>query len=47
MKFLTVLSAGAMSVRFSTQRDFKDKSREDKKETLDILISDAAGMREI
>ncbi len=45
-EILDRLSAGAMSVRFSTQRDFKDKSREDKKETLDILISDAAGMRE-
>jgi exonuclease SbcC len=40
------LSAGSMSVRFETQRDYKDKNRDDKKETLDILISDSAGMRE-
>ncbi len=40
------LSAGRMSVRFATQRDYKDKKREDKLETLDILISDATGMRE-
>ncbi len=40
------LSDGGMSVSFKTQRDFKDKHREDKKETLDILISDAAGSRE-
>jgi exonuclease SbcC len=45
-EILDRLSAGGMSVRFSTQRDYKDKNREDKKETLDILISDAAGMRE-
>ena len=45
-EILDRLSAGSMSVRFSTQRDYKDKSREDKKETLDILISDSAGMRE-
>ena len=40
------LSAGSMSVRFETQRDYRDKNRDDKKETLDILISDAAGTRE-
>ncbi|HEY9076665.1 MAG TPA: SMC family ATPase [Anaerolineaceae bacterium] len=40
------LSAGGMSVRFETQREFKDKRREDKRETLDILIGDSAGMRE-
>ncbi len=45
-EILDRISAGNMSVRFSTQRDYKDKGREDKKETLDILISDAAGMRE-
>jgi DNA repair protein SbcC/Rad50 len=43
---LDQLTAGGMSVRFTTQRDYKDKNREDKKETLDIIISDAAGMRE-
>ena len=40
------LTDGQMSVRFITQRDYKDKNRTDKKETLDILISDAAGARE-
>ena len=40
------LTDGQMSVRFITQRDYKDKNRSDKKETLDILISDAAGARE-
>jgi DNA repair protein SbcC/Rad50 len=37
---------GNMSVRFATQKDYKDKNRDDKKETLDILISDSAGWRE-
>lgn len=45
-EILDRLSAGGMSVRFATQKDFKDKNREDKKETLDILISDSAGVRE-
>jgi exonuclease SbcC len=40
------LTVGGMSVRFSTQKDYKDKNRDDKRETLDILISDAAGWRE-
>lgn len=40
------LTAGEMSVRFITQRDYKDKNREDKKETLDIQISDATGVRD-
>jgi DNA repair protein SbcC/Rad50 len=40
------LSSGTMSVRFETQRQFKDKNRDDKRETLDIIISDAAGPRE-
>lgn len=39
------LSSGAMSIRFETQGEYKDKNREDKKETLDILISDPAGVR--
>jgi exonuclease SbcC len=43
---LTRLSAGSMSVRFVTQGKYKDKSREDLKETLDIQISDGAGMRD-
>ena len=40
------LSGGTMMVRFATQRDYKDKRREDKKETLDIKISDGAGLRD-
>ncbi len=40
------LTNGEMSVRFATQKDYKDKNRDDKKETLDILISDSAGTRE-
>lgn len=40
------LSEGSMSVQFATQKDYKDKNREDKKETLDILIGDGAGVRE-
>ena len=45
-EILDRLSAGGMSVRFQTQREFKDKKREDRKETLDIVISDASGPRE-
>lgn len=45
-EILDRLTAGQMSVSFITQRDYKDKKRADKKETLDILISDAAGARE-
>ena len=40
------LSSGSMSVRFRTQAEFKDKKRDDLKETLDILISDSAGSRD-
>ena len=42
---LDKLSAGGMSVRFEAQREYKDKNREDKKETLDIILSDASGPR--
>jgi exonuclease SbcC len=35
-----------MSVRFATQAAFKDKKREDLRETLDILISDGSGTRD-
>ena len=45
-EILDRLSAGGMSVRFQTQKEFKDKTRDDKKETLDIVISDASGPRE-
>ncbi len=40
------LSDGQMSVRFSTLEEYKDKKREDKKETLEIQISDGSGMRD-
>jgi exonuclease SbcC len=40
------LSNGRMSVAFMTEREYKNKKREDKKQTLDILISDASGQRE-
>jgi len=43
---LARLSGGTMSVRFATQSEYKDKRREDLKETLDILISDSAGTRD-
>jgi DNA repair protein SbcC/Rad50 len=45
-QILDRLSEDGMSVRFETQRDYKDKKREDRKETLDIIISDSAGTRE-
>ncbi|MBI9050695.1 MAG: SMC family ATPase [Anaerolineaceae bacterium] len=44
-KILERLSDGMMSVQFNTQSAYKDKKRTDKKETLDILISDSAGPR--
>ena len=40
------LSGGGMSVRFLTQAAYKDKTREDLRETLDILISDETGVRD-
>ena len=39
------LSDGQMSIRFVTQSEYKDKKRDDLKETLDIQISDSAGLR--
>jgi exonuclease SbcC len=39
------LSNGQMSIRFVTQAEYKDKKRDDLKETLDIQISDAVGIR--
>ncbi len=45
-EILDRLSGGNMAVRFATQKDYKDKNRDDKRETLDIIISDAAGSRE-
>ena len=44
-ELLDRLSDGNMSIRFVTQKDFKDKKRDDLKETLDITISDSAGVR--
>ena len=44
-EILDRLSAGNMSVRFVTQKDYKDKKRDDKRETLEIEINDAAGSR--
>lgn len=40
------LTSGRMDFRFMTQRDYKDAAREDKKETLDIVISDSDGTRD-
>lgn len=40
------LSNYTMSVHFETQQAYKDKRREDKKETLDIKISDGAATRD-
>ena len=45
-ELLERLSEGNMSVRFATQAAFKDKKRDDLKETLDILISDGSGTRD-
>jgi exonuclease SbcC len=42
-EILDRLSDGNMSVKFETQREFKDKKREDRKETLDIRIRDSYG----
>ncbi len=40
------LSNGTMTVRFVTQAAYKDAKRDDMKETLDIQISDSAGIRD-
>jgi DNA repair protein SbcC/Rad50 len=45
-EILDRLSSGGMSVSFETQREYRDKKREDKKQTLDIIIRDGAGSRE-
>jgi exonuclease SbcC len=45
-ELLDRLSDGAMSVRFATQSAYKDKKKDHLKETLDILISDGAGVRD-
>jgi exonuclease SbcC len=45
-EILDRLSQGTMSVRFLTQAAYKDKRRDDLRETLDIQISDDAGIRD-
>jgi exonuclease SbcC len=45
-ELLDRLSDGSMSVRFVTQSSYKDKKREGLKETLDIQLSDGAGVRD-
>jgi exonuclease SbcC len=45
-ELLDRLSNGQMSVRFVTQAGYKDKKREDLRETLEIQISDGAGLRD-
>jgi exonuclease SbcC len=44
-ELLDRLSDGQMSIRFATQTEYKDKKRDDLRETLEIQISDAAGIR--
>jgi len=44
-QILSQLSNGSMNIRLETQAEYKDKKRQDKKETLDIIISDPAGTR--
>jgi exonuclease SbcC len=45
-ELLHKLSGGTMSVHFLTQREYKDETRTDKKETLDIQIQDGSGIRD-
>jgi exonuclease SbcC len=45
-EILDRLSGGKMSVRFETQKEYKDRHRDDKRETLDIVITDSSGPRE-
>jgi exonuclease SbcC len=45
-EILDRLSDGRMSVHFVTQAGYRDKKRQDLRETLDIQISDGAGSRE-
>lgn len=44
-QILSQLSNGGMNIRFETQAEYKDKKRQDKRETLDIIISDSSGIR--
>ena len=43
---LSRLSNGRMSFNFETQREYKDTKREDRKETLDMVINDGIGERD-
>ena len=45
-EILERLSSGTMTISFVTQANYKDKRRDDLKETLDIQISDNAGIRD-
>ncbi len=45
-EILDRLTNGNMSIRFVTQQAYKDTTREDLRETLDIQISDTVGMRD-
>jgi exonuclease SbcC len=45
-EILERLTMGDMSIRFITQAAYRDKSRDDLRETLDIQISDSAGVRD-
>jgi exonuclease SbcC len=45
-EILDRLSDGTMSVHFETQAAYRDRKREDLRETLDIKISDGAGQRD-
>ncbi len=45
-EILERLSGGQMHISFITQQAYKDKKREDLRETLEIQISDSAGIRD-
>lgn len=45
-EIIGLLSDGAMSIRLVTQQAYKDQSRQDMRETLDVLISDGQGLRD-
>lgn len=45
-QILERLTDGRMNVKFITQAEYKDKNRDDFKETLEIQISDSAGIRD-
>jgi exonuclease SbcC len=44
-EILDRLSNGQLSLRFITQAEYRDKRREDRRETLEIQISDPSGVR--